>query len=721
MENHSSESSSYDKNRNSVPPFLQSQPLPWSQEEANDSSFTQILSVVRRRWLVIAGVTITLTTVVFANLILNSDLPVYEGNFRFLVEPVNDDSKVVDIVKDPNVSKSGLDYQSQIEVLKSPELMGEIVKHLQTTYPDISYSSLIADLTISRFAETKIIEVRYRSHDPKQIKIVLDQIAKNYLDYSRERRQTKLRQGILFVEKQLPSIQNRVDQLQKELQTFRQKYDFVDPEVQSGQVVSQISNLSNERQVVNRQLAEARANLSFLENKDGQVATLKDAPLYQQLLAQLQQLDVQIATESTRLQDSNPTIQALKQKRAMLLPLLNKEAQRFLNTKIAEVTTQIKSLEVQSQELAKVERKLELQRKQWPILARQYTELQRKLQVATESLNRFLSTRENLQIQISQTELGWQLLEAPGEPKFPISDSSIKRFLIPGLVGSIALGIGIALLLEKLDKTYHSVQALKEEVKLPLLGNIPFEKQVESTQNQAPKGKVTIIKIPSPILKGISGLGVVGKKDHSSYRTKFLEALRVLYTNVQLLSGDRSITSIIITSAMVGDGKSTIAFHLAQVATDMGQRVLLVDADLRQPNIHNLSNLNNSRGLSSLISTNAPMSDAIRELPSMNQLSVITAGPISSDPTKLLSSEKMKQLMTDFHNTFDLVIYDAPPLLELADVSLLAPHTDGMLLVVRIDKTDSSMIKQTLEHLKTYRMNVLGMVSNGQRSNINGN
>ncbi|WP_414568133.1 GumC family protein [Nostoc sp. CCY 9925] len=720
MENHSSESSSYDKNRNSVPPFLQSQPLPWSQEEANDSSFAQILSVVRRRALVIAGVTITLTTVVFANLILNPDLPVYEGNFRFLVEPVNDDSKVVDIVKDPNVSKSGLDYQSQIEVLKSPELMGEIVKHLQTTYPDISYSSLIADLTISRFAETKIIEVRYRSHDPNQIKIVLDQIAKDYLDYSRERRQTKLRQGILFVEKQLPSIQNRVDQLQKELQTFRQKYDFVDPEVQSGQVVSQISNLSNERQAVNRQLAEARANLSFLQGKDGKVAMLKDAALYQQLLAQLQQVDVQIAADSTRLQDTNPTIQTLKQKRTMLLPLLNKEAQRFLSTKIAEVTTQLQTLEVQSQELAKVEQKLELQRKQWPILARQYTELQRKLEVATESLNRFLSTRENLQIQISQTELGWQLLEAPSEPKFPISDSSIKRYLIPGLVGSIALGIAIALLLEKLDKTYHSVQALKEEVKLPLLGNIPFEKQVESTQNQAAKGKVPIIKIPSPILKGIYGLGVVGKKDHSSYRTKFLEALRVLYTNFQLLSGDRSITSIIITSAMVGDGKSTIAFHLAQVATDMGQRVLLVDADLRQPNIHNLSNLNNSRGLSSLISTNAPMSDAIRELPSMNRLSVITAGPISSDPTKLLSSEKMKQLMTDFHNTFDLVIYDAPPLLELADVSLLAPHTDGMLLVVRIDKTDSSMIKQTLEHLKTYRMNVLGMVSNGQRSNING-
>ncbi|MBW4673050.1 MAG: polysaccharide biosynthesis tyrosine autokinase [Desmonostoc geniculatum HA4340-LM1] len=714
MENHSSQPSSYDQNRNSVPPFLQPQPLPWSEEEGNDSSFPQFLSVVRRRALLIAGISITLGTVVFVSLILNRQLPVYEGNFRLLVEPVNDESKVVDIVKDPNVNKSGLDYESQIEVLKSPELMGEIVKGLQATYPDISYSSLMKNLTISRFVETKIIEVRYRSHDPNQVKIVLDQIAKDYLNYSRERRQTKLRQGIQFVERQLPSIQNRVDQLQKELQTFRQKYDFVEPEVQSEQVVSQITNLSKERQEVDGQLAEARANLSLLQEKDGRLAALKDAPLYQQLLAQVQEVNVQIATESTRLQDDNPTIQTLKEKRLRLVPLLNNEAQRFVGTKIAELTTKLQTLEVQSRELAKVERKIELQRKQWPILARQYTELQRKLQVATESLNRFLSTRENLQIEISQTELGWQLLEEPSKPQFPISNSSIKRYLIPGLLGSIALGIGIALLLEKLDKTYHSAQTLKEKVKLPLLGNIPFEKQVESTQNHTQERKFTIVKTLSPILKDIPHLGILQNKKHNSnYSAEFLEALRVLYTNVQLLSCDRHITSIVISSAMHGDGKSTIAFHLAQVATDMGQRVLLVDADLRQPNIHTLSNLNNLRGLSNLISTNLPTSEVIRQLPSMNELSVITAGPIPPDPTKLLSSEKMKQLMTDFHNTFDLVIYDAPPLLGLADASLLARYADGILLVVRIDKTDSSMISRALEHLKIYRMNTLGMVSNG--------
>ncbi|MBD2609677.1 MAG: polysaccharide biosynthesis tyrosine autokinase [Nostoc sp. GBBB01] len=712
MENHSSQSSNSDENRNSLPPFLQSQPLPWSQEQGNDSSSGQFLSILQRRALVIAGVSITLMTVVVMNLILNRELPIYEGNFRLLVEPVNDDSKVVDIVKDPNVTKSGLDYDSQIEVLKSPELMGEILRNLKTTYQDINYNSLMANFTISRLAQTKIIEVRYRSHNANQVKTVLDQIAEDYIEYSRERRQTKLRQGIQFVEKQLPSIQNRVDELQKELQTFRQKYDFFDPQIQSEQVVNRISSLSEERQVVNQQLAQARANLSFLQKKDGQVANLKDAALYQQLLAKLQELDVKIATESTRLQDSNPTIQTLKQQRSRLVPLLNQEARRFLSTKVSELTTQLKTLEVQSQELAKAEQKLERQRKQWPILARQYTELQRNLEVATESLNRFLSTRENLQIQISQTELGWQLLEAPSKPKFPISDSSLKRYLIPGIVGSIALGVGVAILLEKLDKTYHSSQTLKEEVKLPLLGNIPFEKQLESTQNYPPTWKVSI-------LKSVSGLNIFRKKDQqdSSYSAKFLEALRLLYTNVQLVSGDRSITSLTITSAMEGDGKSTIAFHLAKVATEMGQRVLLVDANLRQPNIHNLSNLNNSRGLSNLILTNVAMNEAIRQLPSMNELSVITAGSIPPDPTKLLSSEEMKRLMMNFHHTFDLVIYDAPPVLELADVSLLAPHTDGILLVVRIDKTDSSMLQRTLEHLKTYRMNVLGMVGNGNKSN----
>ena len=466
-------------------------------------------------------------------------------------------------------------------------------------------------------------------------------------------------------------------------------------------------------------MAQARANFASLQGKDGKLAVLNNAVVYQQLILQLRQLDTQIALEATRFQEENPTIQALKKKRENLLPLLSQEQERFLDVKVAQAATEEKTLEVQSQDLAKSEQKLEQKSKQLPVLARQYTELQRGLQVTTESLNRFLATRETLQIQGAQTELSWQLIQAPSQPKEPVSASNLRRSLLLGLVAGVVSGIGVAVLIEKLDKTYHTVHALKEKIKLPLIGNIPFEKQLQSLQYRTLKQKTPIVRASHSLNEGIPELAVIPAEDYSNYSGQFLEALRVLYTNIQLLSSDRPIRSIIISSAMALDGKSTVAFHLAQIATAMGQRVLLIDADLRQPMIHSLSNLNNLWGLSNLITANLPVEGVIRQLPSMSQLlSVITAGPIPPDSTKLLSSQKMKRLMEDFHNTFDLVIYDAPPLVGLADARLLAPHTDGIVLVVRIDKTDSSMLKRALDSLKMSRVNILGIVGNGQKSNF---
>jgi capsular exopolysaccharide synthesis family protein len=576
-------------------------------------------------------------------------------------------------------------------------------------------------LTITRLGETKILVIRYQSDDPTKVKIVLDHIAKEYLHYSLENRQSKLHQGLQFVEKQLPSLKARVNKLQKDLQIFRQEHDFIDPESQLQQITSQIGIVSSCRQAINQQLAQARANLTSLQQKDGSLAALNNATVYQQLIVQLRQLDTQIALESTRFQEDNPVIQALKQKRDNLSPLLHQEAQRFLNVKIAEVTTEVQNLEVQSQDLAKTEQKLEQRHKQLPVLARQYIELQRGLQVATDSLNRFLATRETLQIQGAQTELSWQLIQAPSKPEQPISFSNLKSSLLMGLAASVISGIGLALLVEKLDKRYHTVHTLKERSPLPLIGYIPFEKHLQIGQYENSKPRSFILpslKLPKLLSSSISALATIPAQDDSKYSAKFFESLRVLYTNIQLLSSDRPIRSIIMSSAMACEGKSTIAFNLAQIAAAMGQRVLLVDADLRQPVIHSLSNLNNEWGLSNLITTNLATEEVIQPLPSMTQLSVITAGSIPPDATKLLSSQKMKRLMDEFHQKFDLVIYDTPALLGLADATLLAPHTDGIVLVVRINKTDSLMLKRALDSLQLSRINVLGVVANGQRSNL---
>lgn len=719
MENSSSQSSSSDRSNNSVPPFPQNQLVPWAEEQEEGWNFQEFLSLLQRRSLVMAGVTIAVMIIVVISLVLNRKPPEYEGTFQLLVEPVNDDTKAVDVVKDPNSQKSSLDYESQIQVLKSPELMRSTLKQLQASYPEINYYTLLQSLKITRLGETKIIQVLYQSNNPKKTQFVLERIADNYLDYSQVRRQTKLRQGLQFVEKELPVTQNRVDKLQKELQIFRQKYNFNDPETQEAEIGSQTVEFSKQKQAIDLQLAQARANLAILKEKNGATTILNNDPLYQQLIAQIRQLDIQIATESTRLQKENPTIQTLKEKRASLLPVLRQESQRLLGVKFAELATQLQTLEIQSQELIKTERELAQRRNQLPVLTRQYTELQRKLQFANENLNRFLSTRENLQIQISQTELGWQLLQAPTTPEVPVSSFNTGRNLILGIIASLLAGIGVVLLIDKLENTYHSVDELKTKIKQPLLGNIPFEKQVQTNKpNHALNQTISLANIQNYFSQAIANLSVLPNQEDGDSSTNFSEALRVLYTNIQLLSSDRPIRSIVMSSAMSGDGKSTVALHLAQIATAMGQRVLLVDADLRKPQIHDLSNLNNLRGLSNLISTNLQMGEVMRQLPSMNQLSIITAGPIPPDPTKLLSSQKMKQLMADFHNSFDLVIYDVPPLVGLADASLIAPHTDGLLIVVRIHKTNTSMLKAALDNLKISRLNILGIVGNGQQSTI---
>lgn len=716
MDNYSTKKLNSNRNEITAPQSYPAPPFPWSGGESNDWDLRQFLGIIQRRALIIVGVTTVVMGIVTHSALQQK--PIYQGNFQLLVEPVNE-YKSLGKVLNQDLNQSSLDYPSQIQVLMSPELMENIVNKLHHSYPGINYNNLLQALSIRRLGDTKIIEVSYQSHDPKKIKVVLDQIAETYLNYSLEKRQTKLRQGVQFVDKQLPIMKNRVDQIQQELQLFRQKYEFINPESQAEQTVNLVKTLADQRMAVEQQLTIARANFNYLEGQQGQLAALNNAPVYQQLLSQLRQIEVQISGELTRFQAGNPAIQTLEEKKQNLLPLLEAEAQRIMGVKFAEVATQIQLLEVQRQELANTEQQARQKIQQLPILARKYNELQRDLQIATESLNRFLTTRQTLQIEVAQTELPWELIKAVNQPEIPISPN-IQRNLISGLFVSLIAGIAIGLLLEKLDNTYHNIETLKQKIKLPILGILPFDKHIQTYQKISSNKQIA----PNKLSLMIPSLSNIFRRQVPRYRYygqgKFWESLQVLYTNIQLLNSDQPIRSLVISSALPGDGKSTVAMQLAQIATAMGKRVLLVDADLRRPQIHKLADLNNLWGLSTLISTYTPIEQVIRQMPTINELSVITSGPVPPDPARLLSSVKMKQLMAYCQQKFDLVIYDVPPLVGLVDVRLIAPHTDGMIMVVRLDKTDKSGLMQAQDSLKLSSINVLGIVANGDKTNFSG-
>ena len=704
--------------------------------EQEDLNLRRLLTVIRRRALIVVSVASVVTAaVVFQTL---RQTPIYEGRFQVLVEPVTAQSKLAKLTAlagadaDPGAS---LDYETQIEVLRSTKLMSPIVAQINTTYPDVSYDSLVRSnqLGISRLQETKILEVSYRDPDPKKVKFVLEQVAGGYLRYSLEEQQSSVIQGTRFVEGQLPVLRQRVDKLQTQLQVFRQQNNLLDPQTQAQDMSTRMSGVDQQRLETQVKLNETRTLYVNLQNQLGLAPSqaiastaLSEAPGYQNLLNQLQQVETKIAIELSRFTEESPSVQALRDQQRNLLPLLGQEARKVLGKnfsspsleqtspnsirlgltqQLVETTNQIRVLEVRYAAVSQAQAMLAQQVQQLPVIARQYTDLDRELRVATESLNRFLGVRETLQIEASQKALPWQLILPPKRPNFPIPLNT-ERNIVLGAIAGMLLGIGAALFAERLDNVFHTPDEIKDATRLPLIGVIPFNKQLKQIQPAAEIALKTSDRTSR----------------HNSSQAKwynsspFLESFRSLQTNLRFLGSDKPIHSIVISSTSPSDGKSTVSTNLAQAAAAMGQRVLLVDADMRRPQIHNVLGLENHEGLSDVISTEVNPKEVIQQLPMWEHLYVLTAGQMPPDPTRLLSSKKMLSLMEEFKAEFDLIIYDTPPILGLADGRILSVHTDGIVVVVGLGRTDRSMLMEALDGLKISNAPILGVVANGVKS-----
>ncbi|MBW4659243.1 MAG: polysaccharide biosynthesis tyrosine autokinase [Drouetiella hepatica Uher 2000/2452] len=698
-------SPSSESSENRLMQLFQSSATPTPQEEQWDLGW--VGAVFRRRAKLIAAVMIG-TVVAGGGLLfsIKSVTPAkYAGRFQLLVEPVNADQQqarssaqaqgVENSLPPFDPSRSSLDYGTQIRILQSPRLMNGIVKELQTRYPDITYEKLLLNLELSRITSltldlkeqgTKIIDVSYQDSDPRKVQYVLDKISQAYLQYSLKDRQSTIRQGIKFIDSQLPQLQQQVNSLQGQIQDLRERNSIVDPELEAQQLSQQASNLGQQSSDSQTDLAEAQARTETLSQQlqsNNLTSVLGEAPYYQSLLNQYQEIAGEIATESGRLQPDNPAMQALLEKQQNLQSLMDIEAARVVSKAADSITVAEARDRAITQSEAEVNQEIQL----IPAVARQYADLQRELELATESLNKFSSRQEALQIDAAQQEVPWELITPPqlirDEDGNLEKVGAVNSAALLGLIAvlGILLGIGVGFLVEVSQDILQTPDETKRSTGLPLLGAVPLDK----AKNAA-----------------------------------FIESFYSIYKNIRLLpSFDPPARSLAISSPQPGDGKTTIAVNLAQAVAAMGKRVLLVDADLRHPQVHQLLNLPNTQGLSDIFSANVSLSNAIQPSAVRDNLMVLTAGQTVGDPLELLTSEKMRAMMEHFQTVFDLVIYDTPPLLGLADSGLIASQTDGLVLVARMGKSKRSALAQTLEELKISSTAVLGVVANAAKETAN--
>ncbi|MCG0275498.1 MAG: CpsD/CapB family tyrosine-protein kinase [Thermosediminibacteraceae bacterium] len=189
------------------------------------------------------------------------------------------------------------------------------------------------------------------------------------------------------------------------------------------------------------------------------------------------------------------------------------------------------------------------------------------------------------------------------------------------------------------------------------------------------------------------------------------EAFRMLRTNLQFASVDRPLKKIMVTSSVPQEGKSTVIANLAICIASAGSKVLLVDADLRRPNIYKLFLLENYKGLSNLLAENLPK-DAVVNKTKVENLHVITSGPVPPNPAEILGSARMKNFLDQVSSEYDMVLIDAPPVNSVADASILSSLVDGVILVVEAGSTEREAAIVAKQQLEKVNARILGVVLN---------
>jgi capsular exopolysaccharide synthesis family protein len=704
-----------------------------------DPGYGQLLAVLGRRKMWFIGVFFaTLTTAATVTLVMR---PTYRSSMQMMVESNYKERRSPNDTRpsfaDPNFET---DAATQVNLMRSPELLERAIAQLKTRYPDLTVRKLTKRLAIAQVQEqrgndkvpTSLVSIEYIEHDRVKTREVLKALQKVYQEYNLEQQRLRLSKGLSFINDQIPQVESKVNQAEAELKRFRQAQDLVNPEQQSKALVESLAELRKEQQRNRSNLAASRAQYFALQQQLAQspkqaaiAARLSQSKRYQNMLSEIQKTEIALVQQQLRFTNQSPAVQQLAEQRARQQGLLWREAQQVLGAdagavapsadalvqigqmgendlKFASDLTQAQvdfySAQSREQALAQSEEQLRGELKRFPALLSEFNRLQPNVNLSRETLQELQKARQELSLEIARGGFDWQVVENPRLGR-QIGPSWLKNLLV-GAAAGLMLGAASAFWRESKDDSIRTSEDLTKQTSIPLLGMVPELPMSELMPIQ--NAEVQAAMTEPDMLQVL-------------HWAPFRESLDLIYKNLQLLTDGSPMRSLVVTSALAGEGKSTIALGLAISAARLHQRVLLVDADLRRPGLHRQLQLPNEQGLSTLLSSEdrSLAQTAIQPASTYSDLpiSVITAGPTPSDSVKLLSSKRMKDLMSTFEEHYDLIIVDSPPVLGMVDSLLAASFCDGTLLVGRMGQVNKNEVSQAVQSLD--RLNLVGVIANG--------
>ena len=647
--------------------------------------------------------------------------PMFEGGFTLLIsDPVNDRP-----VPNQGGGQAALDTLARntfytdvptlIQVLQSSSVLDPVNEQLRKegatpdALPKITVRQTPADPTTKGGAMTQVLVVSANSPDQRVLDRGLRLVEKAYLEWATKQRQQRLEQGLEYLDQQAPELERKSAELQRKLEEFRARNKVVQPIEETGSLRKQMEGLqqlltaqTGERRRFEELLNEVRRgnllarNFQTASERPDSTSRLEVNLPDQAVLNELERIDKQIEEARSTYRSEASLLKDLLKARERLKPEVSRRQMAAVK---AALRTNANATAATRAQIQRLDQQFQAQ----PALLRTYDNLRQKLDIAEANRANFLKAREQFQWEIAQRSSPWQVI-SPSASAPSGMDQSLSKGVIQGVLLGVIAGAAVALLRDRLDHVFHEPREVLETLHVPLLGHMPYVAFFDGVRRE----KRFLLK----------ELDEQNDPSTGYQRFYYQESLRNLYTSLRFVNPDRSRRSVAITSSVPCEGKSLLNVLLAKTISEMGQRVLLVDADLRKPQIHYRLGLENKQGLSDLL-TNAELDwrTVVQPVPNYEGWSVITAGQSPSDPPRLLGSNRMADLVAELgrSQSFDLILYDTPQALGLADAPLVANHLEGIVLLVSLNRVDRAIPGAAVERIRDAGVPLLGLVTNAMR------
>ncbi len=569
-----------------------------------------------------------------------------------------------------------------------------------------------------------ILGVRAQSNNPEDAERIAEYAARVLIDYNRRLIVDEQLETSEFVSQQLEELRTQLDNAESEMWAFResmgfQTHDQLREEME--QKNAELLSVQTEKEQIKAQIAEVGAslerNLTELPDALGSVTDNVISELHKDLDALRQrQLELSIIW-----QPEYPELVAIEEeitekKQAILQAISELDAgstaggslwqqRQELYRKRLDFELQLTGLDIRAGILNSlladmIDRLPELADKSF-----QYEQIAHEAEQIRQQFNMMLEKEFEIKTARNRSASAIERKDAVAVATFPMGrNSPLWASVMLGAIIGFIIAFGVSMMWEMMDTSIRSIEDAQEFLALDVIGMIPMMKFGKVKQGRRRRGAYVVATDEDQI-----DACIVTQHDPKS---PISEAYRSLRTNFQFATIKHQPKSVMITSAVPGEGKTTTAVNFAVTMADRGMKVLIVDTDLRRPNVHRVLKMERGPGLADVLRERIPVKSVIRST-RVENLSIISSGRVPPNPSELIGSERMRKLMEELGGSFDLVICDAPSILVVTDPVLLATHVDTVTIVVSVGFARRETIMRAKKLMETANPFISGVILNG--------